>query len=232
MFKKNIKKILPKSLVPVLSRHYRDYKNRKIKELYIWGENIVVDGNCKFEKLVSAGNNVIFCNSQIGKYGYFNSNNKVENCKMGRYCSVADGAQIGLGPHPTRNAVSTHAFFYNPNKYDKFFEHTYADKKYFDFVLETKIGNDVWIGTNALIKSGLKIGDGAVIGAGAVVTKDVEPYAIVGGVPAKLIRYRFTESQIKFLLEFKWWDKTDDWLKENWKDLLDVEKLMAKYPSA
>jgi hypothetical protein len=103
-----------------------------------------------------------------------------------------------------------------------------TDKKYFDNEFLTEIGSDVWIGANAVIKAGLKIGNGAVIGAGAVVTKDVEPYAIVAGVPAKLIRYRFTELQIKFLLESKWWERSDAWLKENWKDLLDIEQLMKK----
>ena len=71
----------------------------------------------------------------------------------------------------------------------------------------THIGNDVWIGLNATILDGVTIGDGAIVAAGAVVTKDVPPYAVVAGVPAKIIKYRFTESQIDFLLKFRWWEK-------------------------
>ena len=79
---------------------------------------------------------------------------------------------------------------------------------------ETIIGNDVWIGHGVLIKQGVKIGDGSIIGMGAVVTKDVEPYSIVGGVPAHLIKYRFEKSIIKHLLELKWWDCEEKLLKE------------------
>ena len=227
MFKEIIKKYCPEFLYRPLSGHYRNFKNKK-PGLLIRGENIFVFGDCKFEKMVKAHDNVTFSNCQIGRFSYFNGNNTIENCKMGRYCSISYGVRIGLAPHPIEKLVSTHPFFYDPNKDDKFCMYSYADKKYFDNEFITEIGNDVWIGANAVIKSGLKIGDGAVIGAGAVVTKNVEPYAIVAGVPAKPIRYRFTESQIKFLLEFKWWEKSDAWLKENWKDLLDIEKLMKK----
>lgn len=79
----------------------------------------------------------------------------------------------------------------------------------------TIVGNDVWISCNSVIISGVKIGDGAVIGAGAVVTKNVEPYAIVGGVPVKVIRYRFSNEISKKLLKLKWWNKDDEWIKRN-----------------
>lgn len=88
------------------------------------------------------------------------------------------------------------------------------------------IGNDVWIGAYAKIVEGVRIGDGAVIAAGAVVTKDVPPYAIVGGVPAKIIKYRFEEKQIKQLLELKWWNKDIAWLKTHAEKFRDVQELL------
>jgi len=230
MLKKIIKKILPEPLIQSLNQYYGNYNNlKKTKGLLIQGENIFVSGNCEFEKMVSTNSNAAFYNCKIGKFSYFNGSNMVRNCEIGRYCLVAHGAHIGLTSHPTKKLVSTHPFFYKNDGNEIFKSFGYTDKKYFEEETSTEIGNDVWVGTNALIKSGLKIGDGAVIGAGAVVTKDVKPYAIVAGVPAKLIRYRFTEPQIKFLLKFKWWKKSDAWLKENWKDFLDIEKLMEKY---
>lgn len=92
-----------------------------------------------------------------------------------------------------------------------------------------QIGNDVWIGSNALIKSDVTIGDGAVVAAGAVVTENVEPYVIVGGVPAKLIRYRFTTEQIEALLRIKWWDRDDSWFQENRKYFTDVAGFIEKF---
>lgn len=79
----------------------------------------------------------------------------------------------------------------------------------------TEIGNDVWIGTNAFIVAGVKIGDGAVVGAGAVVTKDVAPYAVVGGVPARVIRYRYSKEMIEAFLRIKWWDWPVSQIEEN-----------------
>jgi acetyltransferase-like isoleucine patch superfamily enzyme len=84
------------------------------------------------------------------------------------------------------------------------------------------IGNDVWIGANCLIIDGVKIGDGAVIGANSVITKDVEPYLIVGGVPGKPIRKRFDDNTISKLLEFKWWNKDDAWIKQNVSKFWDI----------
>ena len=79
------------------------------------------------------------------------------------------------------------------------------------------------------IMDGVSIGNGAVVAAGAVVTKDVPPYAIVGGVPAKIIKYRFTPDQIEFLQQFKWWNMPEDWIRENWQMFEDIEKFAEKF---
>ena len=87
------------------------------------------------------------------------------------------------------------------------------------------IGEKAWLCEQSTIMPGVKIGNGAIIGANSVVTKDVPPYAIVGGVPAKVIRYRYDEETIRFLLDLKWWNKDVEWLRENWELLCDIDKL-------
>lgn len=125
---------------------------------------------------------------------------------IGKYCSIADYAVIGVGDHTT-TTLSTSPFQYMPNCIEGLGNIVVPKSNLIKReIKETYIGNDVWIGYRAFIKMGVNIGDGAIIGAGAVVTKDVEPYAIVGGVPAKLIKYRFDENIRKQLLELKWWD--------------------------
>ena len=122
-----------------------------------------------------------------------------ETLHIGKFCSIADGVKILLGGEHNYKLGTTYPF---DNLLIRFHE--------LGPTVKTKgnvtIGNDVWIGYDTLMLSGVTIGDGAVVGAGSVVTKDVEPYAIVGGDPAKLIRYRFSQKIIKFLLELKWWD--------------------------
>ena len=98
----------------------------------------------------------------------------------------------------------------------------YKDKIY------VVIGNDVWIGSDAILTGGIKIGDGAIILTGAVVTKDVPPYAIVGGVPAKPIRFRFSESQIEKLLQIKWWNWDARKLQESWRMFGNIDKFLLK----
>ena len=88
------------------------------------------------------------------------------------------------------------------------------------------IGNDVWIGSDVRIIDGVSIGDGAVVAAGSVVTKDVPPYAIVGGVSSKIIRYRFDDATIKQLLELKWWNMHEDWIKENADKFTSIEAFL------
>ena len=106
---------------------------------------------------------------------------------------------------------------------------TYSNEDLFNSSVKVSIGHDVWIGERAIIIDGLTIGTGAIIAAGAVVVKDVEPYSIVGGVPAKHIRFRFEEEVRTKLLNSKWWDKSEEYLSEHYADFLDVNSFLDKY---
>ena len=173
-------------------------------------------------------------NSVVGNYSYVSYNCFLNNCTIGRFCSIATGVKIGLGKHPV-NLFSTSPIFYSPknalrvvwNKEAKFTEHHVVS-----------IGNDVWIGANVTIVDGVKIGNGAIIGANSLVTKDVRPYSIVGGVPAKLIRMRFEEGLNEMLNKTKWWDLSITFLKspqviglfsrEITRDTIDSLKLLIE----
>jgi carbonic anhydrase/acetyltransferase-like protein (isoleucine patch superfamily) len=118
--------------------------------------------------------------------------------------------------------VSTSPFFYTSDKSN-------TDLHYFEVNRLTTIGNDVWIGSRAILIDGVTIGDGAIVGAGAVVTKDVPPYAIVGGIPARIIKYRFEPEEISFLSKLRWWDKDPAWINNNRYLFDNVKKLMQSY---
>ena len=146
--------------------------------------------------------NTLILNSSINSYSYVGVNSIVQNARIGSFCSIANDVFIGLGSHPT-NYFSTSPLFYKAtNTFQiKFIE---EDIKFSEYIA-IEIGNDVWLGARAIVMDGIKIGDGAIVAAGAVVTKDIPPYAIVGGVPAKIIRYRFKSEKIQYLLNSKWW---------------------------
>ncbi len=150
---------------------------------------------------------------EIGRYTYINNGTTLfYNTKVGRFCSIGKKCEIGTVDHPI-DWLSTSSIQYNiKGHFDyktdcKDFPQLEFDQKE---DIGTKIGNDVWIGSLVVIKCGITIGDGAIIGANSIVVKDVPPYAIVGGVPAKLIRYRFDKAIIKKLLELKWWERSLD----------------------
>ena len=159
------------------------------------------------------GKNTGVVNSKIGNYTYIGDNSSINNTIIGSYCSIAGLVKSGLGNHPV-NFVSTSPLFYSQSKHLKI---TLADKSFFNECKSEKseIGCDVWIGENVIVMDGIKIGNGAIVAAGSVVTKDVPDYAIVGGVPAKIIKFRFTEDIIKYLQTLKWWEKDIEWLKRN-----------------
>ena len=170
--------------------------------------------------------------SQIGYLTYIADGCRLPITKIGKYCSLSDHIELILGNHPSSRFVSTYPAFYRNEiifgkKYTKtqrFNEFSYSDEEKKWFVT---IGNDVWIGKGVKIKNGVKIGDGAIIAAYAVVVKDVPPYAIVGGVPAKIIRYRFEQNEIDWLLELKWWDKEEKWIEEHAIYFDDIKRLMT-----
>jgi acetyltransferase-like isoleucine patch superfamily enzyme len=167
-----------------------------------------------------------FCyiyNSKIGSHTYFSSDCTVMNAQIGRYCSIGKNVAIGPGMHPSHTFVSTSPFFWSPARQCGA---SLVDKHLFKETGNVHIGHDVWIGQNAVIMDNINIGNGAIIAAGAIVTKDVTPYSIVGGVPAKLIKMRFTPEQIIFLENLKWWDKGDAWYKKHLKEMCDIELMM------
>lgn len=167
--------------------------------------------NVRFENGVTIESGSYVQADLIGKYSYINKYCLIEkNTIIGRFCSIAYNVKIGLGSHPV-DWVSTHQFTYDP-KY-KFVKESRSFNG--DAHKKTIIGNDVWIGANAIILAGVNVGDGAIIGANSLVTEDIEPYAIVHGIPAKFSRFRFEEHIIENLLNSKWWNLDDKKIKEN-----------------
>lgn len=150
-------------------------------------------------------------NSTVGDYSYIGRNSSAVCADIGKFCSIAGSVSIGMGIH-TMQYVSTSPIFTEKRNATTYTWHHGKSEYPYKRVI---VGNDVWIGARAMIMGGVKIGDGAVVGAGAVVTKDVPPYAVVGGVPARVIRYRFPENIIAELEKIKWWNFPEKVLREN-----------------
>lgn len=179
--------------------------------------------NVKFGEYNWIGNNVRMEKSSIDSYSYISDNSIISECKIGKFCSIGPNVNFGPGNHPTKIIVSTHPSIYsNKNHLLK----NFSKINHYNYEKNILIGNDVWIGANTIILNGIKIGDGAIIGANSLVTKDVEPYTIVGGTPIKFIKFRFSEEEIKFLLEIKWWEKDIVWIEENINSFLDIKKFV------
>lgn len=163
---------------------------------------------------------------KIDKFSFINWDSVLyPNVSMGAYCSIGRGVQIGLARHPT-NWLSTHTFQYNSGWFPKIEDYADIERnvKHMHHP-KTLIGSDVWIGNNALISSGISIGTGAIIGAGAVVSKNIPPYAIAVGVPARVIKYRFEPAIIRRLLQSKWWLRNPALLSGI--DFSDIEAALA-----
>ena len=178
------------------------------------------------------GKNTDIRDSVIEYGSYTGSDCNLFLTKIGKYCSLGNNIKVVRGNHPSKNFVSTCPAFYSDSlkkegiyfdDYIEFKTHTETKNKF-----TAEIGNDVWIGDNVTILGGVIIGDGAIIGAGSVVIKDVDPYSIVGGVPAKEIRKRFDKEDIVFLNSLKWWNKDNEWLQRHIREFSDIKLLRKK----
>lgn len=174
--------------------------NKGISLVSYWDKKCTFDGKKCF-----IGPLTKMYDTKLGHYTRLRHFCTAAHAEIGNFCSIAAGTKIGVAGHPT-NLLSTNSIFYLEKSLNIRFKNQIEYTPY----LPIKIGNDVWIGEKCLIMPGVTIGDGAIIAAHAVVTKDVPPYAVVGGIPAKIIKFRFSEEIIEKLLKIKWWDMSDD----------------------
>lgn len=179
--------------------------------------NSEIDRTAKIE----SGTSVV--NSMLGRYSFCGYDCTILNTEIGSFCSLASNVKIGGVAHPM-HFVSTSPVFlsHRDSVKAKFAGHEFLPQ------IKTTIGHDVWIGENALVKAGVTIGTGAIIGMGSVVTRNVEPYAIVAGNPARLLRKRFSDEVIQSLLDTKWWNKGDSDLKRIGQYINAPEKFLLE----
>jgi len=194
------------------------YYRCKVKDSYVGHKAVIGD----FSRITASSlgnfvridrNNLVY-HSKIGKYTYTGPFDMIFNVEIGNFCSISYGVTIGPPEHDYRK-ISTHPFLYD-RSYDIFSDNDLLSINKFQKKVE--IGSDVWIGCNATILRGCKIGHGAVVGANSLVNKDVPPYAIVAGSPAKILKFRFPSNKIEELLAMSWWDWDIERIREE-KDL-------------
>ncbi|UJF26165.1 CatB-related O-acetyltransferase [Planococcus sp. 107-1] len=213
----------------IIVRIYSIYLSRKTKSII--NRKVLLNRETELEGYNKVGYKSSISNTKIGYLTYIGEHSKLNNCNIGRFCSLADNVQIIVGKHPSHTFVSTHPSFYTKENYilksfniDKSFsEISYIDENR----RVVNIGNDVWIGSGVKIIDGISIGDGAIIATGAIVTKNVGPFEIWGGVPAKKIKDRFTANQKEQLSQIKWWNRKNEWLKEYSDSFSDIDQFIS-----
>ena len=199
---------------------------RKIKRIFVKEPPRYPDCKIDMPSNVEDGANLHGCkiarncdirkNVEMLEHSYVNRGSNIMSGKIGKYCSIGYNVDIGMFEHPITRVSSSKEIYEIDDDWNELPE-------------PHIIGNDVWIGSRATVLQGVKVGNGAIIAAGAVVTKDVPAYAIVGGVPAKIIKYRFDEETRKRLENTKWWEKDDQWIYEHRSLFKEPEKFLEVF---
>ncbi len=172
------------------------------------------------------GPNSHLVESTFDDYSYCAGHNSIVYSDVGKFCSIAAQVRINPGNHPMQRPTQHHMTYRR-----SMFGFGEDDQAFFDWRRAHRcvIGHDVWIGHGAVILPGVTVGIGAIVGAGAIVTKDVEPYMIVGGVAAKRIRPRFDAKTVERLLASAWWEWDHETIKQRFDDLIDMDRFLEKY---
>jgi len=225
---------LKKEIIKLLEKYNLDdviIDNPYDRNILFSEDNINLDVDTIFEGKNYMVSGAKIFKSKMGYASYLSEGANISFAQIGRYSCIGPYVKIIMGQHPVSGFVSIHPAFYSPdnlgNRLDYVSESKFNEFRFLNNQYLLKIGNDVWVGQSAMLMEGITIGDGAVVGAGAVVTKDVPPYTIVGGVPAKEIKKRFSEKEIEFLINLRWWDKEEEWIKQYAEFFTDIRVLMS-----
>ena len=180
---------------------WKKLTHKKVSAFSFWSKD------SSFTKTSIIRRGCVLDSSHVGRYSRVQVNTKVAYTDIGNFSAIGRDSVLGLGQHPT-NYLTTNSIFYKRGSWG--FHDDWCEEIEYEENARIHIGNDVWVGRNSMILDGVTIGDGAIVAAGAVVTKDVPPYAVVGGVPARVLKYRFASQIIERLLEIKWWNLPDE----------------------
>lgn len=193
-------------------RFFQNYKDARVTNSVLgkpcWLGDFAVVRDSALSAYTNLAHHADLYNVRVGTRTSIGRYTIIRNAELGKYCAISWNVTIGADQHPTERISGSAAFF------QKRFELVDKDTSKGN-VAKCYIGNDVLIGAGSIVKAGVTIGDGAIIGAGSVVVKDVEPYSVVGGNPARVLKFRFAPEMVSKLQEIKWWDMADRDIKRN-----------------
>lgn len=194
------------------------------KEPFIESSCIIVDS--QFGEFVEIGFSNNIQESTIDDYSYTCENCQIIYSYVGKFVNIASYVRLNPSPHPMQKVTQHHMLYRK-----EMFGFGEDDSRFFDFRRSKKvhIGHDVWLGHNVVVMGGVTIGNGAVIGSGAIVTKDIPPYAIAVGNPARVIKYRFDDKTIENLQKISWWDWDNEKIKNSLDEFHQIDSFIEKY---